>query len=76
MCPALVTARLYDELAEVAPAEYQDQLRDCAEFTHKAASAMKGGMAAAITSGLSLEKNFELECQNALTEFGGPNLSA
>ena len=67
-------ADLYDELAEVAPAEYRDQLRDCAEFTHKAASAMKDGMDAAIALGTSLEEDFEADCQNALTELGGPNL--
>jgi hypothetical protein len=64
----------YDELADVAPAEYQDQLRECAEFTHNAARAMKDGMDATIALGMSLEEDFETDCQNGLTELGGPNL--
>jgi hypothetical protein len=47
-----------------------------AESSHDVADVMKRGMAAAISFGLRLEKNFEAECQNALWDVGGPSLSA
>jgi hypothetical protein len=70
-------ADLFDELTGIAPVEYRDQLGECADVNHAVADAAKGGVAALMELGLSLDvdSNVEADCQDAVTELGGPNLS-
>jgi hypothetical protein len=70
-------ADLYDELAGIAPVGYQHQLRECADVNHAVADAAKGGVTALMELGLSLDvdSNVEADCQDAVTDLGGPNLS-
>ena len=61
----------------MAPAEYQEQMRECADFNHTLADAAKGGLATAMAVGMAFgDEDPDAVCQEALTDLGGPNLSA